>query len=189
MRVSFAGELGWEIHSPHRGYAGGLGYRDAGGQGPRAAPLRDVRAELACGSRRATGPGRAICPPITRCCRAGWSGSSTGRSPTSAARRHWRRKSRRGVTKRFVTLTVAGRATAIRPTCRRSGTNGKVVGETTSAYWGHRVGACMALGMLRADLAVPGTAARDRGVRHALSGGGSGAMAPVWDAKNERIRA
>jgi hypothetical protein len=36
--------------------------------------------------------------------------------------------------------------------------DGQVVGETTSAAWGHRVGACVALGMLRADLATPGTA-------------------------------
>ena len=34
---------------------------------------------------------------------------------------------------------------------------GQVVGETTSGAWGYRVGKSIALGMLRADLAVPGT--------------------------------
>jgi hypothetical protein len=35
---------------------------------------------------------------------------------------------------------------------------GRVVGEATSGGWGYRVGASIALAMLRADLAVPGTA-------------------------------
>jgi glycine cleavage system aminomethyltransferase T len=35
--------------------------------------------------------------------------------------------------------------------------DGQVVGETTSGAWGYRVGHSMALGMLRADLAVAGT--------------------------------
>lgn len=62
----------------------------------------------------------------------------------------------RGVKKRFVQLKVqAGAADA--PFMSTLWHGGEVVGETTSGA-GHRVGASLALGMLRADLAVPGTA-------------------------------
>ena len=66
--------------------------------------------------------------------------------------------------------------------------DGTVVGETTSAYWGHRVGACVALGMLRADLAEPGTRLEIEvfGTRYPAVVQGDGA---IWDPKNERIRA
>jgi dimethylglycine dehydrogenase len=62
------------------------------------------------------------------------------------------------------------------------------VGETTSAYWGHRAGACVALGMLRADLAQAGTALEIEvfGTRYPAVVQGDG---PIWDPKNERIRA
>ena len=35
--------------------------------------------------------------------------------------------------------------------------DGELVGETTSGAWGYRVGASLAIGMIRADLAQPGT--------------------------------
>lgn len=61
-----------------------------------------------------------------------------------------------GVEKRFVTLTVeAGDCDA--PYMSTLWHNGKVVGETTSGAWGYHVDKSIALGMLRADLAVPGT--------------------------------
>jgi len=66
--------------------------------------------------------------------------------------------------------------------------DGAIVGETTSGYWGHRVGACIALGMLRADLNVPGTC-----VEVEVFGVRCPAVVqvdqPLWDASNERIRA
>jgi dimethylglycine dehydrogenase len=65
---------------------------------------------------------------------------------------------------------------------------GQVVGETTSGAWGYRVGHSMALGMLRADLAVAGTQ-----VEVEIFGEKRRAVVlpdgPAWDAKNERIRA
>jgi dimethylglycine dehydrogenase len=65
--------------------------------------------------------------------------------------------------------------------------DGAVVGETTSSGWGFRVGACLALGMLRADLTVPGTQLEVEifGERFGAVVTGDG---PVWDPANARIR-
>jgi dimethylglycine dehydrogenase len=65
--------------------------------------------------------------------------------------------------------------------------NGRIVGEVTSAAWGYRVGACVALGMLRADLTAPGTKLEvevfgDR-IPAVVQPDG-----PLWDPANERIK-
>ena len=61
------------------------------------------------------------------------------------------------------------------------------VGEVTSGAWGHRVGACIGMGMLRADLVEPG-----RRLEVEIFGAQYGAEvlvdAPVWDASNQRLR-
>ena len=92
-----------------------------------------------------------------------------------------------GVTKRFASLIVeAGDQDA--PYMSTIWHDGEVVGETTSGAYGHRVGASIALGMIRADLAAEGTEVeidifgqRCRAVVQADQ--------PLWDPKNERIRA
>jgi dimethylglycine dehydrogenase len=65
---------------------------------------------------------------------------------------------------------------------------GEVVGETTSGAWGHRVGASIALGMIRTDLAVPGIE-----VEINIFGQMCKAVVqedrPLWDPQNERLRA
>lgn len=93
----------------------------------------------------------------------------------------------RGVSKRFVTLLVeAGDCDA--PYMSTLWHDGQVVGETTSGGWGHRTGKSIALGMLRADLTEPGTALEVEifGERFAAT---VQADAPLWDPTNERIRA
>ena len=66
--------------------------------------------------------------------------------------------------------------------------NGDVVGETTSGDWGYRVGASIALGMIRTDLAVPGTE-----IEVDIFGEKRRAVVqpdgPLWDPENERLRA
>ncbi|MEM8803896.1 MAG: glycine cleavage T C-terminal barrel domain-containing protein, partial [Pseudomonadota bacterium] len=63
-----------------------------------------------------------------------------------------------------------------------------VVGETTSGAYGYRVGASIALGMLRTDLTAPGTE-----LEVDIFGERCKAVvqddAPMWDPANERIRA
>ncbi|MBT8474297.1 MAG: aminomethyltransferase family protein, partial [Alphaproteobacteria bacterium] len=92
-----------------------------------------------------------------------------------------------GVKKRFVTLTVdAGDSDA--PYMSTLWHGDEVVGETTSGAWGYRVNKSIALGMLRADLTTPGTE-----VEVEIFGKRCKATVqedqPLWDPANERIRA
>ena len=70
----------------------------------------------------------------------------------------------------------------------KSTCDGGIVGETLSGGWGHRVDKSIALGMLRADLAEPGTA-----IEVEIFGDRFQAVVqkdePLWDPKNERLRA
>jgi dimethylglycine dehydrogenase len=92
-----------------------------------------------------------------------------------------------GVKKSFVTLLVeAGDADAPFMSCIWSGD--EIVGETTSGGWGYRVNSSIALGMIRADLAHEGTeleveiyGEKRRAVVQADQ--------PLWDPQNERLRA
>ena len=92
-----------------------------------------------------------------------------------------------GISKRFVTLLVdAGDCDA--PYMATLWHNDEVVGETTSGGWGHRIDKSIALGMVRADLAVEGTT-----LMVEIFGTKVAAVVqkdePLWDPKNERIRA
>ncbi|MEL6798348.1 MAG: FAD-dependent oxidoreductase [Pseudomonadota bacterium] len=93
----------------------------------------------------------------------------------------------RGSAKRFVTLTVdADEADA--PYMSTLWHNGTVVGETTSGAWGYRVGSSIALGILKTELTAPGTEVEVEifGDRRRAT---VQADEPLWDPKNERIRA
>ncbi|MGO7043442.1 FAD-dependent oxidoreductase [Rhizobium acaciae] len=92
-----------------------------------------------------------------------------------------------GVSKRFATLTVdAGDYDA--PYMSTIWLGDTIVGETTSGGYGHRVGKSIALGMLRSDLHESGTRLEIEifGQRHAAT---VHADEPLWDPQNERIRA
>ncbi|HUF87422.1 MAG TPA: FAD-dependent oxidoreductase [Thermohalobaculum sp.] len=92
-----------------------------------------------------------------------------------------------GVRKRFAPLIVeAGACDA--PYMSTVWHDGEIVGETTSGAWGYRVGASVALAMLRADLARPGTR-----VEVEIYGERRPAVVqpdrPLWDPLNERLKA
>ena len=92
-----------------------------------------------------------------------------------------------GVTRQFVTLLVdAGEADA--PYMSTLWHDSAVVGETTSGDWGFRVNASVALGMVRVDLAEPGTE-----LEVEIYGQRYKAVVqkdqPLWDPENERLRA
>jgi dimethylglycine dehydrogenase len=92
-----------------------------------------------------------------------------------------------GPTKRFAVLKVeAGEADA--PYMSTITQGGEVVGETTSGAWGYRVGHSVALAMLRADLAEPGTEV-DVNIYGDICKATVLGDGPIWDAENARIRA
>ena len=92
----------------------------------------------------------------------------------------------RGSAKRFVSLTL-GASDCDPPYMANIWAGDRIVGEVTSAAFGHRVGHGVGLGMVRADLAVPGQALEVEvfGTRVPASVAGFGAQ---WDARNERLR-
>ncbi len=92
-----------------------------------------------------------------------------------------------GVAKQFVTLIIdAGECDA--PYMSTLWHNGEVVGETTSGGWGHRIEKSIALGMLRKDLTEPSTE-----IEVEIYGERFKATVqedqPLWDPANERLRA
>jgi len=92
-----------------------------------------------------------------------------------------------GVSKRFATMVVeAGESDA--PYMSTVWKDGEIVGETTSGAWGYRVGASIALGMLRADCAVPGTEVEIEifGERYRAT---VQPDRPLWAPENARLRA
>ncbi|MGR3501909.1 GcvT family protein [Pseudaestuariivita sp.] len=92
-----------------------------------------------------------------------------------------------GRTKAFVSMIVdAGKADA--PYMSIIWKGDEIVGETTSGEWGHRVGASIALGCVRTDLAEAGTELEVEiyGERRKAVVQPDG---PIWDPENARLRA
>ncbi|MHA1127838.1 MAG: GcvT family protein, partial [Alphaproteobacteria bacterium] len=92
-----------------------------------------------------------------------------------------------GVKKRFVTLIVEAENFDA-PYMSTLWHNGEIVGETTSGGWGHRIDKSIALGMLRIDLTAPDTV-----IEVEIYGKKYKATVqpdqPLWDPANERLRA
>ncbi|WP_113911397.1 GcvT family protein [Roseovarius dicentrarchi] len=183
IRVSFAGELGWEVHAANEDmpdiYRAIL---DAGAKPFGMYALNSLRIEK--GYRAWKGDLSTDYSMfeggLDRFVKLDKPQDFPGKAALMAEKQQ-------GSAKRFVTLIVdAGDADA--PYMSTIWHDGKVVGETTSGAWGYRVGASIALGMVRADLAVPGTE-----LEVEIYGERFRAVvqpdAPLWDPENERIRA
>ena len=182
MRVSFAGELGWEIHCP----------------ADQAPVIWDA---LARAGVTPFGMWALNALRIEKGYRA-WKGDlSTDYSilqgglerfvdwskPEFTGKAAMLAEKEAGPSRRFVLLQVqAGDCDA--PYMSTLWHQGEIVGETTSGAWGYRVNHSVALGMLRADLAVAGTEIEVEiyGQRHSAVVQPDGAL---WDPKNQRIRA
>lgn len=90
--------------------------------------------------------------------------------------------------KRFAILTLDAPGPCDAPYMSTIWHEGRIVGETTSGGWGHRVDQSIALAMLRSDLAQPGLKVEVEifGERlHATVHGD----APLWDPANARLKA
>jgi dimethylglycine dehydrogenase len=182
-RVSFAGELGWEIHAANADIPALYDAVTAAGARPFGMwALNSLRIEK--GYRAWKGDLSTdytlLQGGLDRFVKLDKPQDFPGKTALVA-------ENQRGVTKRFVTLIVdAGAADA--PYMSTLWHDGAVVGETTSGAWGYRVGASVALAMLRADLAQPGTV-----IEVEVYGEKFRAVVqqdqPLWDPRNERIRA
>ena len=183
LRVSFAGELGWEVHC-----------------GFDAAPaVWDRLMEMGC---KPFGMWALDRLRLEKGYRA-WKGDlSTDyslleggldrfvrfdkpqRFPGKAALLNQRRQ---GLTKRFATLVIeAGDQDP--PYMSTVWDGEQVVGEITSSGWGYRVNACVGLSMIRSDLAVEGRQLEVEifGTRYPAT---VRADQPLWDPDNSRLRA
>ncbi len=183
VRVSFAGELGWEIHC---GPADAPAIWDAvTGAGAKPFGMFALnRLRLEKGYRAWKGD---LSTDYTLLQGGLDRFVKLDKPPDFPGKAALQNEKQQGVAKRFVTLKVeAGKADP--PYMSTLWHNGEVVGETTSGGWGYRVNACVALGMLRADLTEPGT-----NLEVEIFGERFPATvqpdAPLWDPKNERIRA
>ena len=182
LRVSFAGELGWEIHALHEDmpaiYAAVLG---AGAVPFGMFALNSLRIEKGYRAWKVdlSSDYSLLEGGLERFVKLD-KPAFTGRAALLA-------EQQRGVRKRFVTLKVAA-GDCDAPYMSTLWHQGQVVGEITSGAWGYRVNASVALGMLRADLAVPGTA-----LEVEIYGERFAAVVqedkPMWDPANQRIRA
>jgi dimethylglycine dehydrogenase len=182
-RVSFAGELGWEIHA-ETAHISALydAVLRAGAKPFGMWALNSLRIEK--GYRAWKGDLSTdyslLEGGLDRFVRFDKPQDFPGKAALMAEKQ-------RGVKKRFVTLRVdAGAADA--PYMSTLWHDGAVVGETTSGAWGYRVGGSIALGMLRTDLAVAGTELEvdifgDRRPAVVQPDG------PLWDPGNDRLRA
>ncbi|MEH7826701.1 GcvT family protein [Gemmobacter denitrificans] len=185
-RVSFAGELGWEIHSR------------------RADTPQVWDAVMAAGTPMGLKPFGMFALNSLRVEKGyrAWKGDlSTDYTVLQGgldrfvdwAKPEFRGKAaleaerQAGVAKRFCTLVIdAGDCDP--PYMSTIWHKGQVVGELTSGYFGHRVGACIGLGMLRADLNQPGTSVEVE-IFGQLYPATVQADAPLWDPANARLRA
>ena len=180
-RVSYAGELGWEIHCANEYHAAIYGALIDGGAKPFGMwALNSLRLEK--GYRAWKGDlstdYSVLEGGLDRFVRLDKPQDFPGKAAIMNERQQ-------GVKKRFVTLIVdAGAADA--PYMSTLWHDGAVVGETTSGGWGYRVGASIALGMLRADLTRPGTE-----IEVEIYGERCRAVVqedrPLWDPENARV--
>jgi dimethylglycine dehydrogenase len=183
IRVSFTGELGWEVHAENADMPAIYeAIVDAGAKPFGMWALNSLRIEK--GYRAWKGDLSTDYTlfegGLDRFVKLDKPQDFTGKAALMAEKQQ-------GSKKRFVTLLVeAGDCDAPYMSCLWHG--GEIVGETTSGAWGYRVGASVALGMVRADLAVPGTE-----LEVEIYGEKCRAVVqedrPLWDPENERLRA
>ncbi len=187
VRVSYAGELGWEIHTKAADTGEVYDMVMAAGEPHGLKPF----GMYALNSLRIEKGYRA------------WKGElSTDYSVFEGGLQRFvkldkpqdfpgklslQREIQQGLKKSFCTLIVeAGEFDA--PYMSTLWKDGEVVGETTSGAWGHRIDKSVALGMIRHDLGAPGTE-----VEVEIYGEKYKAVVqedlPLWDPQNERLRA
>lgn len=187
VRVSFAGELGWEIHTRVDDTAAIFDAVCAAGQQHGLRPfgmyaLDSLRLEK--GYRTWKGDLSTDYSIL----QGGLERFVKWEKPDFRGKAALQNEKQQGVKKRFVTLVVENPGDCDAPYMSTLWHGGQIVGETTSGGWGHRIDKSIALGMLRVDLTEPGTS-----VEVEIFGDRFQAIVqkdePLWDPRNERLRA
>lgn len=186
VRVSFAGELGWEIHTKVEDTATIFDAVWAAGQKHGLKPF----GMFALDSLRLEKGYRAWKQDLSTdytLLQGGLERFVKWDKPEFCGKAALQNEKQQGVKKRFVTLVVDS-PNYDAPYMSTLWHDGQIVGETTSGGFGHRIDKSIALGMLRSDLAEPGT-----GIEVEIFGERYPATVqkdePLWDPKNERLRA
>lgn len=185
VRVSFAGELGWEIHSKLDDTAAIFDAAWAAGQQHGLMPF----GMFALDALRLEKGYRAWKQDLSTdytVLQGGLERFVAWNKPDFKGKAALLDEKQQGVKKRVVTLLVeAGDYDA--PYMSTLWHDGQIVGETTSGGWGYRLNKSIALGMLPADLARPGTQ-----VEVEIFGQRCPALVqedkPLWDPENARLR-
>nr|WP_306266903.1 FAD-dependent oxidoreductase [Pararhizobium sp. IMCC3301] len=185
VRVSFAGELGWEIHSKCADTAVIFEAVMGAGQAHGLKPFGMFALDALRLEKNYRSWKRDLSTDYTLL-EAGLDRFIKWDKPEFIGKSALAEQRLQGVAKRFVTLVVdAGRCDA--PYMSTLWHEGEIVGETTSGGWGHRVDKSIALGMLRTDLAVPGNP-----IEVEIFGERFKAIVqqdkPLWDPENARLR-
>lgn len=186
VRVSFAGELGWELHTKVEDTPTVFDAVWAAGQKHGLKPF----GMFALDSLRLEKGYRAWKQDLSTdytVLQGGLERFVKWDKPDFRGKAALASEKQQGVTKRFVTLVVENPGECDAPYMATLWHDGKIVGETLSGGWGHRVDKSIALGMIRADLAEPGST-----VEVEIFGDRFKAVVqkdePLWDPKNERLR-
>lgn len=186
VRVSFAGELGWEIHSKVEDTPAIFDAVWAAGQKHGLRPF----GMFALDALRLEKGYRAWKVDLSTdysVLEGGLERFVRWEKPEFVGKAAIVDEKQQGVRRRFVTLTVdAGEYDA--PYMSTIWHGDEIVGETTSGGYGHRIDRSIALGVVRSDLAGPGTSLEIEifGKRHQAK---VEPDQPLWDPQNERIRA
>jgi len=183
IRVSFAGELGWEIHAENAVMPAIYDAVLAAGAKPFGMyALNSLRIEK--GYRAWKGDLSTdytlLEGGLERFVKLDKSQDFTGKAAILSEKQSGRKKA-------FATLVIdAGTCDA--PYMSTLWQGDTLVGETTSGAWGYRVNASIALGMLRSDLAIAGTE-----IEVEIYGRRCKATVqvdqPLWDPENARLKA
>ncbi|WP_299147104.1 FAD-dependent oxidoreductase [uncultured Tateyamaria sp.] len=183
LRVSFAGELGWEVHAPMADIPALYDAIIGAGATPFGMyALNSMRMEK--GYRAWKGDLSTDYTLFEGGLDRFIKLDKPQDFPGKAALQN---EKQQGAKKRFVTMLVdAGDQDA--PYMSTIWNGDEVVGETTSGAWGYRIDASIALGVVRTDLSEPGTNLEVEifGQRYRAT---VQPDQPLWDPGNERLRA
>ncbi|MGN6536951.1 MAG: GcvT family protein, partial [Mesorhizobium sp.] len=156
VRVSFAGELGWELHTKVEDTAAVFDAVWAAGRKHGLKPF----GMFALDSLRLEKSYRAWKQDLSTdytVLQGGLERFVKWDKPDFRGKAALANEKQQGVKKRFVTLVVENPGECDAPYMATLWHDGKIVGETLSGGFGHRVDKSIALGMLRADLSEAGT--------------------------------